>query len=64
MHIKRKEDTFVGGKGVGLTTTREIESGITKRIFIDAVKDGMEEVGVTERDLHDRKKIEKEHPLW
>ena len=53
-HVKRREDAYVGRRVLEVELPRKRKVGRPKRRFMDAVKEGMKEVGVNEGDVHDR----------
>ena len=53
-HVKRREDAYVGRRVLEMELPGKRKVGRPKRRFMDAVKEGMKEVGVTEEDVHDR----------
>ena len=53
-HVKRREDAYVGRRVLEMELPGKGEVGRPKRRFMDAVEEGMKEVGVNERDVHDR----------
>ena len=53
-HVKRREDAYVGRRVLEMELPGKRKVGRPKRRFMDAVKEGMKEVGVNEGDVHDR----------
>ena len=53
-HVKRREDAYVGRRMLEIDLPGKRKMGRSKRRFMDAVKDGMKEVGVNE-DVYDRR---------
>ena len=53
-HVKRREDAYVGRRVLEMELPGKREVGRPKRRFMDAVKEGLKEVGVNEGDVHDR----------
>ena len=53
-HVKRREDAYVGRRVLEMELPGKRKVGRPKRRFMDAVKEGMKEVGVNEGDVHNR----------
>ena len=53
-HVKRGEDAYVGRRVLEMELPGKMKVGRPKRRSMDAVKEGMKEVGVNEGDVYDR----------
>ena len=53
-HVKRREDAYVERRMLEMELPGKRKVGRPKRRFMDAVKEGIKEVGVNEGDVHDR----------
>ena len=56
-HVKRREDAYVGRRVLEIELPEKRKVRRPKSRFMDAVKEGMREVGVTEGDVHDRRNL-------
>ena len=56
-HVKRREDAYVGRRVLEMELPEERKVGRPKRRFMDAVLEGMTEVGVKEGNIHDRSNL-------
>ena len=54
-HVMRRDQEYVGRKMMEMELPGERRRGRPKRRFLDAVKEDMQEVGVKETDVEDRK---------
>ena len=54
-HVMRRDQEYAGRKMMGLGLMGKRKRGRPKRRFLDIVKEDMEEVGVKETDVEDRK---------
>ena len=54
-HVMRRDQEYVGRKIMEMELPRKRKTGRPKRRFLDVVKEDMEEVGVKETDIEDRK---------
>ena len=52
--MKRREDACVGRRVLEIELPGKRKVGRPKRRFMDAVKEGMKEVGVNEGGVHDK----------
>ena len=53
-HVKRREDAYIGRRVLEIELPAKTKVGRPKRRFMNAYKEGMKEVRVNERDVHDR----------
>ena len=56
-HVMRRDQAYVGRKMIEMKVSGKKKRGIPKRIFLDVVKESMQEVGAREKDVEDR-------PVW
>ena len=54
-HVMRRDQEYVGRKMMEMELPGKRRRGRPKRRFLDAVKEDMQEVGVKETDVEDRK---------
>ena len=54
-HVKRRENAYVGRRTLEIELPGKKKVERPKRRFMDAVEDGMKEVGVNEGEVHDRR---------
>ena len=54
-HVMRRDQDYVGRKMMEMELPGKRKRGRLKRRFLDVVKEDMEEVGVKETDIEDRK---------
>ena len=54
-HVMRRDQEYVGRKMMEMESPGKRRRGRPKRRFLDAVKEDMQEVGVKETDVEDRK---------
>ena len=54
-HVMRRDQEYVGRKMMEMELPEKRRRGRPKRRFLDAVKEDMQEVGVKETDVEDRK---------
>ena len=54
-HVKRRDDNYVGRRVLEIELPGKRKVGRPKRRFMNAGKEGILEVGVTEEEVHDRR---------